>query len=348
MKQYDNILKPRRDSLIVDSPEKLLQRNLITFDNTRQFGEEDDATVAYVIGSNEPAQVGSTPYVTAISNDENVPVLPIQLKVIPKSLELIYPVLDDANKNSLPLAYMLPGTSQVSITEGQKIRIRFIDGLRNEAIIIGAEPNNTALSGQQGGTQGNTSPRGAIASGGVGGGSGGSAGPVDGTRVSATNNTKIANDIALAAVAYFVSQGWTPEQACGLVGNLQAESGAQLHPHLTGDRHLPDTAHGIAQWRDTGKRRGDLRQTNFRTEYKGSNGLSIQDPKVTREMQLGYVQWELTNTESRAGTKLKEAKNPSEAAAMVDKYYERSSGAHLQKRKQNAETLYQAYINKNK
>lgn len=164
MKQYDNILKPRRDSLIVDSPEKLLQRNLITFDNTRQFGEEDDATVAYVIGSNEPAQVGSTPYVTAISNDENVPVLPIQLKVIPKSLELIYPVLDDANKNSLPLAYMLPGTSQVSITEGQKIRIRFIDGLRNEAIIIGAEPNNTALSGQQGGTpqQGGTSPKGAF------------------------------------------------------------------------------------------------------------------------------------------------------------------------------------------
>ena len=41
----------------------------------------------------------------------------------------------------------------------------------------------------------------------------------------AKGNAKIALD-------FFIQQGWTPEQAAGLVANLQAESGQNLDPNI--------------------------------------------------------------------------------------------------------------------
>ena len=337
MKKYDNVLKPRRDALIVDSTEKLLERNLINFDNTRQFSEEEDAVIVEVIGEYELPKVGSAPFTSAFLNDKNPPRLPLQAIVMPKSLELIYPETNASNISSLPLAYVLPGTSYSAI-EGQTVRIRFIDGLRNEAIIVGTyeetTPNATPQSQQ--------SARAAM------NGSGATVGTVGGPPISsnrarpASNSTTIANQTALNAVQFFVSKGWTPEQACGIVGNLQAESGAGLAIGLTGDRNLDQTAFGIAQWRDV---RGGLRQSNFSRYLPGK---TLQGPPVaTREEQLGYVQWELDNTENKAANLIKNAKTPSEAAAIVDKHYERSSGKHVESRKQYAETLYKAYVDAN-
>jgi LysM repeat protein len=132
----------------------------------------------------------------------------------------------------------------------------------------------------------------------------------------ASGNAKIAMD-------YFMQQGWSPEQAAGLVANLQAESGRNLNPAAL---NIPEQAYGIAQWRGS-------RQRNFAKEMrKPLEGSSLQD-------QLEFVQWELNNTEANAGRRLKSAKTAEEAAAIVDQYYERSSGAHRQKRMAMAAAL---------
>ena len=50
-----------------------------------------------------------------------------------------------------------------------------------------------------------------------------------------------------AAYRYFLSRGWTPAQAAGIVGNLQQESGPGLDPTIAGDG---GNAFGIAQWNE--------------------------------------------------------------------------------------------------
>ena len=132
----------------------------------------------------------------------------------------------------------------------------------------------------------------------------------------AAGNAKIAMD-------YFVQQGWSPEQAAGLVANLQAESTPNLNPAAL---NPSEQAYGIAQWRGS-------RQQDFAKEMrKPLQGSSLQD-------QLKFVQWELNNTEAKAGRALKGAQTAADAAAIVDQYYERSSGAARQKRMAMATAL---------
>lgn len=128
---------------------------------------------------------------------------------------------------------------------------------------------------------------------------------------------------AKTAFDFFIGQGWTPEQAAGLVANLQAESGQKLDPNIFGDG---GAGYGIAQWHGS-------RQRDFQREMgKPLKGSSLED-------QLKFVQWELEHTEKRAGRMLKNAKSAAEAAAIVDQYYERSSGIHREKRIKLAQNL---------
>jgi len=140
------------------------------------------------------------------------------------------------------------------------------------------------------------------------------------------SNLKPAGDSAHAgqAMQYFMSQGWTKEQAAGIVGNLQAESGANLDSNAVGDG---GKAYGIAQWHPD-------RQANFtnKAKYGKIAGSSFED-------QLKFVQWELNNTESAAGKALKSARTPQEAAVIIDKLYERSAGTHRSQRIANAVSL---------
>ena len=135
----------------------------------------------------------------------------------------------------------------------------------------------------------------------------------------ASGNAKIALD-------FFMQQGWTPEQAAGIVANLQAESGQNLNPAALNPK---EQAYGIAQWR--GSRKRDFEQEMGRP----INGSSLDD-------QLKFVQWELTNTEKQAGARLKAAKSAAEAAAIIDQFYERSAGIHRQKRIASANSLVSA------
>lgn len=107
------------------------------------------------------------------------------------------------------------------------------------------------------------------------------------------------------AVRYFMSQGWTREQAIGIAANLQHESNFD-------DRALGDSgkAYGIAQWHPDRQR-----------EFKRVFDKDIRDS--TYEEQLAFVHHELTTTEQAAGKRLRAAKTAREAGAAVSRYYER-------------------------
>lgn len=114
---------------------------------------------------------------------------------------------------------------------------------------------------------------------------------------------------ARQAVAYFVSQGWTTAQAAGIAANLQAESGFRVDAVGDGGQ-----AYGIAQWHPP-------RQADFaRAMGKDIRGSTLDE-------QLAFVQWELTNTEKRAGDKLAACLTANEAGACVSRFYERPEDA---------------------
>lgn len=107
------------------------------------------------------------------------------------------------------------------------------------------------------------------------------------------------------ARGFFESRGWSSAQSAGIAANLIKES--STNPRAVGDGGL---AYGIAQWHPD-------RQANFTTVIGGDIRSS------TLEQQLTFVDWELRNTESKAGDRLKRAKSPEEAAGIVSRYYER-------------------------
>ena len=103
------------------------------------------------------------------------------------------------------------------------------------------------------------------------------------------------------AVSYFVSQGWTANQAAGLVGNLMQES--DLNPAAV---NPSSGATGIAQWLDD---RLEKLQT-----YPNWQSL---------ETQLTFVNWELNNSEKAAGDALRETTTLADATMVVRTKYER-------------------------
>ena len=112
------------------------------------------------------------------------------------------------------------------------------------------------------------------------------------------------NKLSTQAIDYFVSKGWTPEQAAGIVGNLQQESG--FNPQAGAG-----TAHqGLAQW--SAERQRDIEQ------HFGKALLSMSNQE-----QLAAIQWELTEGKYKAaGDALRQAKSARDAAAVIDHQYE--------------------------
>lgn len=114
---------------------------------------------------------------------------------------------------------------------------------------------------------------------------------------------------AMEAMQFFMSHGWTQEQAAGIVANLDAES--HFKTNVTGDG---GQAYGIAQWHPD-------RQANFaRLFHKDIRDSNFQE-------QLEFVQWELLNTDKGRATisKLQGVKDARQVAAIVDQNYEISA-----------------------
>lgn len=117
--------------------------------------------------------------------------------------------------------------------------------------------------------------------------------------------TDLRSPLIAQAVAYFVSVGWSPAQAAGLVANLWAES--RLRPDAVGDG---GAAYGIAQWHPD-------RQQRFAAIF----GKSIVGSSL--EEQLAFVHAELGGAEHAAGDALRACVTAAEAGACVSKKYER-------------------------
>ena len=141
-----------------------------------------------------------------------------------------------------------------------------------------------------------------------------------------TRNAGVSGN-AGTALRYFESKGFTPEQAAGIVGNLQAESGVNINPAAIGDG---GAAWGIAQWHPD--RRAIWERAN-NAQWQ-SNGSS---PNF--QQQLDFIMYELQRTESRALRQLRATTTVQDAAASFDRYYERSSGQHRQRRIELAQAL---------
>jgi len=132
---------------------------------------------------------------------------------------------------------------------------------------------------------------------------------VDGTTgVDAIGPNAGLNERAQAAMRYFESQGWSKEQAAGIVANLIYESGGQLNHRQAQFGGGP--GFGLAQWE--GPRQAD---------FKRVMGVDIRES--TFEQQLAFVQWELNNTESAAGNALRGAGTAAQAADVFLRRFER-------------------------
>jgi hypothetical protein len=114
---------------------------------------------------------------------------------------------------------------------------------------------------------------------------------------------------ASRAISYFMSQGWTQDQAAGIAANLQEES--SFNPNAIGDN---GSAYGIAQWHPDRQR-----------AFAALMGKPIQGS--TFDEQLQFVQYELTKGSDvfarRAGQMLKSVNNAGQAGAVVSQFYER-------------------------
>lgn len=115
------------------------------------------------------------------------------------------------------------------------------------------------------------------------------------------------------AYDYFVSQGYKPHQAAGLVGNLMAESNLNTGAVSKADGRDGSDSIGIAQW--NGPRAAAFNQ------YATANKLNPSDINA----QLGFINQELNTTEKAAGDRLRSSQDVNQATAAAVGY-ERPAG----------------------
>jgi hypothetical protein len=118
---------------------------------------------------------------------------------------------------------------------------------------------------------------------------------------------------AKAAYSYFVSQGWTPQQAAGIVGGLMHESSFKTTAFNGGDGADGSDSIGMGQWNSD--RAAALRK------FAAAKGKPVSDFQT----QLEFVQHELSGSEKSAGDELRNAKDVRQAAEAFLKY-ERPQG----------------------
>ncbi len=133
---------------------------------------------------------------------------------------------------------------------------------------------------------------------------------------------------ASRAIDYFRGQGWSPQQAAALAGNIRGESG--FDPGARGDN---GTAVGLGQWHP-----GRV------AAIQAGTGIDVRNADF--EHQLQAMQWELSNSEARAGMALHTANTVSGATGVLVTQYERSANqsADVAIRSRYAQDLYDNHI----
>lgn len=118
--------------------------------------------------------------------------------------------------------------------------------------------------------------------------------------------------------------GLSPAIASGILGNMQTESSFKTNAYNKGEGAI-----GLCQWE--GGRRTNLE--NFAKQ----EGKPVTDWHV----QVDFMMHELKTSEKGAWNQLQNATTPQQAAAVFDKYYERSSGEARGQRMANAANIHQ-------
>jgi len=126
-----------------------------------------------------------------------------------------------------------------------------------------------------------------------------------------------------------MSGGWDKNQTAGLMANIDAESG--YDPFAKGDWNAftrSYDAYGIGQWHAD-------RQAKYTSIFKHTM-QSVTDRRQALKEQLEFMNWELHNTESRAGNALRQARSAYEAGSTVSRLYERPRDADAQARRRGS------------
>lgn len=143
----------------------------------------------------------------------------------------------------------------------------------------------------------------------------------------AAKTTAQQDALSKQAMDYFTSQGWTPQQSAGIVGNLQQESSFD-------EKAGAGTAHqGLAQW-------SSARQADIEAHF-GKKLMSMSYAE-----QLAAVQWELTaGRYKNVGDKLHQATSYGESATIIDQRYESPGNYEYEdaRRSANAGARLKAY-----
>lgn len=128
------------------------------------------------------------------------------------------------------------------------------------------------------------------------------------------------------AFDFFVSKGWSPEQAAGLVANIQHESG--FNHQAVGDKGM---SYGLGQW-----------QKDRRTGFNKFANKPIE--KSSFEDQLGYVHHELTaGNEKTAGEMLRKVNDPHTAGGLISNLYQRPRNNEYNNRGLTAKNILEQF-----
>ncbi len=140
---------------------------------------------------------------------------------------------------------------------------------------------------------------------GMGRGMGGGGGDMSGGGAVAHLPDGVAASRSQQAFDYFRSQGWTAEQASGIVASTFQESG--MRTDADGDKHRSG---GIGQWNGS-------RRAAFASQY----GHDVRQGSFAE--QLAFMQWELTHSEKGAGDMIRRQTTARGAGGAHSRYFER-------------------------
>ena len=226
------------------------------------------------------------------------------------------------SQESLSMAKQWQDEAQDSIA---KLNARAIANIRVEQAEKLNELNMTANSGHSGGDAIGGGNTGDYARSELPDGAGDESKGKKGKSSSKKQKNPLAETRVGAAIDFLVKQGFSVNQAYGIVGNLQVESYDSLDPTAS-DGH----AFGIAQWQDD--RLEDLKQ------FARDN----QSDYTAFETQLAFLVYELQHKEKGNWQKVLQSSvngTPEEYASYFDEYVERSSQEHNWLRQQKARAL---------
>lgn len=152
---------------------------------------------------------------------------------------------------------------------------------------------------------------------------------------------------------YFISEeggSFTPEQACGILGNLHVENGVNLRnpkdldPTIDAKEKDGAKAFGIAQWNDAPRaanREGGLTRYAELLDFSAKNGLDYN----TLYAQISFIKYELFKYKSLLGiNELKQAETPEQASEVFENKYERPAKGSTEERQIEARKYFERFV----